>query len=413
MAAGRPVTPSQGWIYLFYEGGPEGGGTMARFNLAWLLQSAELTGNGVIPEWIDYEPVTPPPAENPGAAFWAFEETAVGQTISTAPDSIIDVHPDENDLHLAATAAFPVVAGAPAFGDGRAIAITGNGGARILDDASQNRFDFGPGDSFTIEVVCRIPNGSTQVGALVAKDVGPTSPSWWLRVDGGKARFLVSDNTRERSLSSAANINTGQWHHIAAVRDATDPANKQLRIFIDGQPSGSLADTTTGTFANGNAVWIGRFNSGSRLLTGDIDFIRITPGALDPAEFATTTTQFDADGDGIPDDFERAESGSLDSLGPDHLAGFAFGSIPATAPVPATTLTRDHGELTLTRLHRELPFWYQVKVMQSTNLHNWTQVTPTSTTYQTLETGLLLRTDRLPVDEETSRAFYRYELAPD
>ena len=28
LSAGRPGTPSQGWIYLLFEGGPKGGGTM-------------------------------------------------------------------------------------------------------------------------------------------------------------------------------------------------------------------------------------------------------------------------------------------------------------------------------------------------------------------------------------------------
>jgi len=410
MAAGRPGTSSQGWVYLFYEGGPDGGGTMARFNLAWLLQEATPTGNGEIPEWIDYTPVTPPPTENPGAAFWSFEETAVGETISTATDAVPDIHPAGNKLHLTATASFPVISGPPAFGSGRAITITSNGGARILDADSANRFDYGPGDSFTIEVVCRIPAGSTQVGALVAKDLAATSPSWWLRVEHGKARFLVSDNTRERVFSSSANINTGNWHHVAAVRDASDPGNKQLRLFIDGQASGSIADTTSGSFANGNAVWIGRYNAGTRLLTGDIDLVRITPAALTPSQFVTATTQFDADADGIPDDFELSESDSLATLGPAQLAGFAFGSIPASAPVPATKTLIENGEIILTRVQRELPFWQQVRVMQSGILGSWTAVTPSSTTYETLENGLLLRTDHLPVDPHATRAFFRHEV---
>lgn len=48
--AGRPGTPSEGWIYLLHEGGPQGGGTVARFNLSWLLQG-EKTGDGEVPEW--------------------------------------------------------------------------------------------------------------------------------------------------------------------------------------------------------------------------------------------------------------------------------------------------------------------------------------------------------------------------
>lgn len=49
LAAGRPGTPSEGWIYLHYEGGKGGGSQVARFNLSWLL-GGEATGDGKIPE---------------------------------------------------------------------------------------------------------------------------------------------------------------------------------------------------------------------------------------------------------------------------------------------------------------------------------------------------------------------------
>jgi sialidase-1 len=51
LEAGRPGTPSAGWIYLLFEGGPEGGGTLARFNLSWLL-AGEKTGAGEVPAWL-------------------------------------------------------------------------------------------------------------------------------------------------------------------------------------------------------------------------------------------------------------------------------------------------------------------------------------------------------------------------
>ncbi len=51
--AGRPGTPGEGWIYLLFEGGPSGGGTMARFNLSWLLQG-EKTGDGDLPTWLPH-----------------------------------------------------------------------------------------------------------------------------------------------------------------------------------------------------------------------------------------------------------------------------------------------------------------------------------------------------------------------
>ena len=49
LTAGRPGTPSEGWIFLHFEGGPSGGSQVARFNLSWLL-AGEPTGDGTMPE---------------------------------------------------------------------------------------------------------------------------------------------------------------------------------------------------------------------------------------------------------------------------------------------------------------------------------------------------------------------------
>ena len=51
LAAGRPGTPSEGWVYLFFEGGSEGGSSVARFDLAWVL-AGEATGDGAVPAWV-------------------------------------------------------------------------------------------------------------------------------------------------------------------------------------------------------------------------------------------------------------------------------------------------------------------------------------------------------------------------
>ena len=47
LSAGRPQTASEGWIYLHFEGGPDGGSQVARFNLSWILQG-ESTGDGTV-----------------------------------------------------------------------------------------------------------------------------------------------------------------------------------------------------------------------------------------------------------------------------------------------------------------------------------------------------------------------------
>ncbi len=55
LVAGRPQTPSQGRIYLLFEGGPAGQYSamqIARFNLSWVLQG-ERTGDGAVPDWVE------------------------------------------------------------------------------------------------------------------------------------------------------------------------------------------------------------------------------------------------------------------------------------------------------------------------------------------------------------------------
>ncbi len=378
--------------------------TFARFNTAWL-------------------DLPPPPPENPKAAFWTLDEKAAGENASTGARDILDLHPDGNDLHLTASAAFPVVAGAPAFGGGRALALNANGGLFISDADSANAFDFGPHDSFTVEIVCRVPNGSTQVGGLVAKEVGPLSPSWWLRVDNGNVRFLVSDTGAEPNVWSTGKINDGAWHHIAAVRDASDPDNKRLRLYIDGQPAGEIADTTTQSLANGNALWVGSFNNGARRFTGEIDFVRISPGALLPGQFAARHTQLDADGDFVPDAYERERTGTLSEIGtpdpdehqpPDYVKyALAMDPLdPDAAPVLSLQTTGEG--LTVSFDQRELPAWLVIQLEQSLDLTGWDDAEGAAV-QDILEGGVIRNTYTLPYpDGIPDRSFFciRVDVLP-
>lgn len=402
-AYGDMVAMSDGMVGLLYEKGassPYETITLARFN----------------EEWLD---APSPPAENPGAAFWNLEETAAGGTCSTSASAIRDVHPDVNGMHMTATKAFPVVAGSPAFGNGRALSFAADGGVRLFDADSANRFDFGPNQSFTLEVVCRIPTGSTQVGALLAKDLAATSPSWWLRVESGKARFLISDNTVERVFSSTSSINDGQWHHIAVVRDASNAASKQLRLYIDGALSGSLADTTINSLANGQAVWIGRFNAGSRLLTGDVDLVRITPEALTPSGFLSGYDQFDADRDAIPDDYERMEAGGsttsigtgdADGDGRSDLLEYVTGASPLAADSASIVAFRSADHFLIHSRQGELPPWISVVPESSSGLTDWSPAVST-VTLNGPDAGVYQRTDDVDLaSSPPTRLFFRHRV---
>lgn len=365
--------------------------------------------------WLD---APPPPAENPGAAFWNFEESAVGGTCSVATNAIHDVHPAANNLHLTASVAFAVTAGSSTFGNGRALTFANNGGLQIFDADSNNRFDFGANDSFTIETVCRMPSGSTQIGALVAKDLAATSPSWWLRVESGKPRFLISDNTTERVFSANALINDGQWHHIAAVRDATISSAKKLRLYVDGQLSAEIADTTTASLANAQSLWIGRFNASGRNFTGDIDCVRITPSALAPAQFIHAKTQFDADDDQIPDAFERAKTGSLapfgngdfDNDGHNDLLEFALGGDPNNSDTLVQHITHGSTFLEVHTHQRSLPSWLDLRLSSSKDLITWND-SNSAVTLAALTDEIFDRADRLEFPLGVpDHLFFRYRL---
>lgn len=56
LTAGRPGTPSEGWIYLHFEAGK--GSKLARFNLTW-LREGEATGDGEVPDWMTPSSTTP------------------------------------------------------------------------------------------------------------------------------------------------------------------------------------------------------------------------------------------------------------------------------------------------------------------------------------------------------------------
>lgn len=54
LVAGRPGTPTEGLIFLLFEGGPKGryaAMQVARLNLSWILQG-EGTGDGDVPQWV-------------------------------------------------------------------------------------------------------------------------------------------------------------------------------------------------------------------------------------------------------------------------------------------------------------------------------------------------------------------------
>jgi sialidase-1 len=158
----------------------------------------------------------------------------------------------------------------------KALEFTSGDHITIDDTYTNNALDFYAGETFYIGTKIKTTNhgsgGAGDSGAIIAKDGGSTVPSWWLRVQDGYVKFLVSDGTVERIVTSTVKVNDGSWHYIYAGRDAPDDL---LKIYIDGTLRGSITDTTTGSSKSDTDITIGNFTNASRQFLGQISFIRV------------------------------------------------------------------------------------------------------------------------------------------
>lgn len=222
-------------------------------------------------------------------ADWTFEEFTVGEPLLDEA-RVNDFSGTDRDARIAGGADLPV-------------AVLGRFGGTALEfDNSPDRvvfqagYDFGDGgpaagpdinfgqdDSFTLEALVRIPEGISHFGSFIAKDVGPNEASWWFRVDDGSTLdALVGDGANQATVVGTTPINDGLWHHVALVRDAEAD---ELRVYVDRLLDGSAPDITIGDSFTATDIILGAFNNASRELNGEMDFARITRGALSPEQF--------------------------------------------------------------------------------------------------------------------------------
>ena len=99
--------------------------------------------------------------------------------------------------------------------------------------------------------------------------------------------YLDGTTSGHYPVSNAANLDDGNWHHVACVVNGTAQTNN-ICFYIDYR----LDKAFTGTLPNvgtGNSMFFGaKENGGGQFFDGWIDDIRVTRRALAPAEFLTT-----------------------------------------------------------------------------------------------------------------------------
>jgi sialidase-1 len=217
-------------------------------------------------------------------AHWDFNEGKAGRSASASADAIVDSSGNAHHLTAIGSPLPQYTAGPTLYGDGSALKFSA--GTDRLQLTETSSFNFDANDSFTLETVLRVTKGAVFTGNIVGRDWGSNLPSWWFRLESGAPRFLLAQaGGSASSVTANARVNDGEWHHVAAVRDAE--AHK-LRVYVDYTLAGEANDTTTTAPTNSQKLVVAAFNNGSRQFEGEIDFLRISQGALFPAGLVQT-----------------------------------------------------------------------------------------------------------------------------
>lgn len=165
---------------------------------------------------------------------------------------------------------------------------------------------------------------------------------------GYEVRYTSTLGSFFRANAGTTNLDTtfnvplldGQWHHVAAVRTATE-----LDTYADGIFQNRTYDSSLGDLSNTNALYLGMQAGSNAWFTGDLDDVRLYRRALPPRLIqALAAANDDKDGDGLPDAWEYLHFGNLtaanattdtDGDGVPDLAEFQAGTDPNS---PASSL---------------------------------------------------------------------------
>jgi hypothetical protein len=224
-------------------------------------------------------------AGNPAVhGYWGFDEQAPGNPVSTNTGAILDRSGNVRN-GTGSAAGMLYVAGSSKYGNTSALRLTTGSDRVVVPDLGG---DFNFTNSFTFEAVIRSTATST-AGAILAKNgTGDGEGEYWWRAPGN-ASGAQRMGANGVFLTAAAKLNDGEWHHVAMVYDQ---AAGQIRLYADYVEEGSAALATDRPIGRPGDLQIGGFiNSTTSEFEGDIDFIRISAGALAPAEFIQASEQ--------------------------------------------------------------------------------------------------------------------------
>jgi len=104
--------------------------------------------------------------------------------------------------------------------------------------------------------------------------------------------FLSGDGSSDAGATTgAAVILDANWHHVAAVVNASLGGSSYVNIYVDGIDV-TADNYATGNFTGGTAVRIGTDNDGTSFFDGNLDDVMMFDAELTPAEVAALAAAF-------------------------------------------------------------------------------------------------------------------------
>ena len=159
-------------------------------------------------------------------------------------------------------------------------------GSATIDVAPSQAFNWGPADSFSIEVWVKTATTPSGNDIIIGRGTAASDMFWWVGVNdsGGEAVFyLREDGGSFRKLIGTTVITDNAWHHVVAVRKAdTD----EHFLYVDGNLE-TVTSTESGTidtgFGSSANLQIG-YTDGDFYFTGLIDEVALYDKALPLSE---------------------------------------------------------------------------------------------------------------------------------
>ncbi|MHC4533815.1 MAG: LamG domain-containing protein [Planctomycetota bacterium] len=137
-------------------------------------------------------------------------------------------------------------------------------------------------DNFTLMAWIKTDTDGISLGAqgyqgsgLIWSDVGGVANDFILAVLGTKLSFFCGNP--DLSVNSDRDIVTGQWVHVAAIRNLQE---QQISIYIDGEHEGTIDHANSNPLDAHDVIAVGGNTLDSRYYAGLIDEVRIYDHAL-------------------------------------------------------------------------------------------------------------------------------------